>query len=1000
MHRLLTTILAVFAVIACGKPQVALICDDAAQAEAITELVKGMGYYCKAIEGPEAISSGAGLEGCDLLWWHRTDTSAISKAETEAGAAVSSWLSKGGKAILSMDAVRLAHAWGLESGEVDCRYEDAIDDGFGRKVGFHAWRSHPLFDGLQGGAYVWHGHKDNRNRILGWFGDNMPKAEGSRIAAILWQLIFYHPEDKVIWEQPVGKGKLLSIGAFLYYGKPNYNKAILHKFTRNAVNYMLGCKMESPARYWSYDKTDVILESPALLAVKAPKAVKWETGTDADALHFEATRGAEVTLPGRRTLAVSEEQGGIKEIWTHPVMSLKAYSAKAGDTRLDSPAEPVELRFNSLIRNYMAEGVSVREVLVPHIKEPVTVAHYEWEGQLDRITIDFASNMRYMWPYDENALGSLKAGWSEKAGCYCISACDGEFVSLLGANAPGKVLSEGRTREDLLQASVSIEFDVRGCQALDVVMAAGSEGLSGAEASYAKAIKDPYKIFTDSRDYWKSYLANTASIVTPDQAFNEGYRWATVSAGQFLAETPGLGTALMAGYSSSLRGWGGGHRVSGRPGYAWYFGRDSELSALAFLAMGDFEAVRLTLDLLTNFQGINGPIFHELTTSGSDHFDASDATPLMVVLMAEYLRATGDVDYVLKHMENVHRAMDFCFSTDTNADGLIEIEHVGHGWLEGGDYFVGHTEFYLCGIWERALLDATWLSAVEGNAQKVAEYIEAAGTVAPLLENFWNEKGYYNYGLNADGTYSTAMLALPSVPVWLGVTDHDRSYEMVCKYAAPDFSQPWGVRQTNDPRPEEGVGAYDESNIWPLFTGSVSLAEYYVGRYKEGFNHLMASLLCYDSPTHGRVPEVLRGNAYRSGGITRHQCWSETAVTGPALQGMLGWKADAVNGNAALAPRLPDEWDTLKAANLKVGKTRIGMDMGKYDGEVHYTISSTGSVTLDFCPAFPKGTRFESVTLDGKPLDYSYTDTEEYTLLQASFEALRGSNPIIIKLVQ
>ncbi|MBQ4284877.1 MAG: hypothetical protein II720_00285, partial [Bacteroidales bacterium] len=273
MHRLLTTILAVFAVIACGKPQVALICDDAGQAEAITELVKGMGYYCKDIEGPEAISSGEGLKGCDLLWWHRTDTSAISKAETEAGAAVSSWLSKGGKAILSMDAVRLGHEWGLESGEVDCRYEDAIDDGFGRKVGFHAWRSHPLFDGLQGGAYVWHGHKDNRNRILGWFVENMPKAEGSRIAAILWQLIFYHPEDKVIWEQPVGKGKLLSIGAFLYYGKPNYNKAVLHKFTQNAVNYMLGCKMESPARYWSYDKTDVILESPALKAVKAPKAV-------------------------------------------------------------------------------------------------------------------------------------------------------------------------------------------------------------------------------------------------------------------------------------------------------------------------------------------------------------------------------------------------------------------------------------------------------------------------------------------------------------------------------------------------------------------------------------------------------------------------------------------------------------------------------------------------------------------------------------------------------
>lgn len=994
MHRLITAILVVLAAVSCDRPRVVLICDDQEQAEAISVLVSGMGYDCYAC------STAASLDGCDLLWWHRTDTSAITKAEIEAGETVCRWLSKGGKAILSMEAVRLAHEWGLEPGQVDCRYEEATDDGFGRKVGFHAWRSHPLFDGLQGGAYVWHGHEDNNNRILGWFGDNMPKATGARIDAILWQLIFYHPEDKVIWEQPVGDGKILNIGAFLYYGRPNFNQAILDRFTQNAVNYMLGREMESPARSWSYDKTEVILESPALKAVKAPKATRWEPGTDSDALFFEATRGAEVTLPGRRTLAVSEEQGGIKEIWTHPVMSLKAYTAKAGDTPLDKPEGQVELRFNSLIRNYIADGVSVREVLVPDIKEPVTVAHYEWDGPLESFTVEFSSNMRYMWPYDENALGSLHAGWSEAAGCYCISACDGEFVSLLGANAPGKVLSEGRTREDLLQASVSIEFDVSGLQALDVVMAAGSEGIDNAAKAYGKAIKNPCKVFQASRDYWKAYLAQNASITTPDEVFNKGYRWATVSAGQFLAETPGLGTALMAGYSSSLRGWGGGHRVSGRPGYAWYFGRDSELAGLAFLSMGDFEAVKGTLDLLTGFQGINGPVFHELTTSGSDHFDASDATPLMVILMAEYLRATGDVDYVLKHMENVHRAMDFCFSTDTNGDGLIEIEHVGHGWLEGGDYFVGHTEFYLCGIWERALLDAVWLSAVEGNAEKVCEYLDAAATVAPLLEQFWNDKGYYNYGLNADGTYSTAMLALPTVPVWLGVTDHDRSYEMVCKYAAPDFSQPWGVRQTNDPRPEEGVGAYDESNIWPLFTGSVSLAEYYVGRYKEGFNHLMSSLLCYDSPTHGRVPEVLRGNAYRSGGITRHQCWSETAVTGPAIQGMLGWKCDALNGTATLAPRIPEQWSMLNADNLKAGRTKISLQMSTSDAEVHYTISSTGKIDLTFNPAFPKGTRFESVTLGGEPLDFSFTDTEEYTLLQTGFKAGRGANPIVIKLMQ
>ena len=431
-------------------------------------------------------------------------------------------------------------------------------------------------------------------------------------------------------------------------------------------------------------------------------------------------------------------------------------------------------------------------------------------------------------------------------------------------------------------------------------------------------------------------------MVSPDPEFNEGYRWATVSAGQFIAETPGIGSALMAGYASSLRGWGGGHRVSGRPGYAWYFGRDSEIAGFAYLGMGDFNAVRSTLEVLSDFQGEDGPIFHELTTSGSDHFDSSDATPLYVILMADYLRATGDTRFVKEHMPNVYKAMDFCFSTDTDGDHFIEIRHVGHGWLEGGDYFADNTEFYLCGIWARALSDAAWLAGLYGNQEKAKAWAEESVVVTKELDRYWNPSGYYNYGIYNDGSFTTSLLALESFPIWLGVTDPEKAASTVKWYSGENFTQPWGVRQTGDPRDEENVGPYDESNIWPLLTGSVALAEYCTGFKDAAYYHLMGNLRCYSGSTHGRVPEVLRGNAYRSGGITAFQCWSETGVTGPVIRGMLGWGCNAIDGTCTLAPQLPEDWNSLKVRGLRMGRDLIGFDMTSDGDTVTFDFTSTG----------------------------------------------------------
>lgn len=980
---------AFLAIVSCSqKDKVALLsCGSDAETDSLAALVGRCGYDCSVIDFGDA------FDGYDLIWYHRSDTSALTPVELEASGKVEAYLERGGQMILSMDAVRLPYGWGLEENPVEISSADAVDYGFGRKLGFHAFRSHPVFEGLFGGAYVWHGYEDNTNRVLGYFGDSMPGRPGSRIVATQWEYIYYQPKDKVIWETPVGKGRIMSVGAFLYYSRPNIHKEILDRFTSNLLGYMCGRRSGEKARYWTYEEAGVEFDHELGNIRHFPRVKRpggWNIAEDADALRFTAGR-EELTLPSRRAFLVAEERGGIKEIWTHPFMSLKDYRLTAHSagvaTVLDTPDGEVEFRYNSIIRKYsLGDDIRLTEILTVDPLKPVSVAHYEWEGPVDSLCVSFSSNMRYMWPYDEDALGTLHCGWSGDGNVFMVRDAGDEFISLVGTDVPAEFRSSER-HGDYVQVDASFSIPAGELNACNVMMVAGNEGLDNALKDYSAALGNSEDVFRRSAACWQDYLRNTVAIETPDGQFNLGYRWATVSAGQFLAETPGLGSGLMAGYSSSLRGWGGGHRVSGRPGYAWYFGRDSELAALAFLSMGDFEAVKQTIRLLADYQSANGQIFHELTTSGSDHFDASDATPLFVVLVYEYLKATGDSEFTRGLLPNVRKAMDFCFSTDTDNDHLIEIEHVGHGWLEGGDYFAGKTEFYLSAIWLRALRDAAFMYEFFGDTVTAEEYRNESKTVALALENFWNaEGGYYNYGINYDGTYTTSHLALASVPVWLGVTDAERARVHTMKYAADGFSTDWGVRQTADPRPEEHVGAYDESNIWPLFTGSVSLAEYFTGRYTQGFDHMMASLLCYRSATHGRVPEVLRGNAYRSGGITRHQCWSETAVTGPAIQGMTGFSADALEGKCTLAPRIPFDWRNCEVRNLRCGGTRLSMKLEKSADESLYTLGSDGKLSVEFIPAFPPATSVEAVLLDGRELEFSVEELPEYTLLHTSFE--------------
>jgi glycogen debranching enzyme len=466
-------------------------------------------------------------------------------------------------------------------------------------------------------------------------------------------------------------------------------------------------------------------------------------------------------------------------------------------------------------------------------------------------------------------------------------------------------------------------------------------------------------------------LKNSLMITTPDPVFNLGYRWSLLATDRFFVHTPGLGKALVAGYSTTRKGWNGEHKINGRPGYGWYFGRDAQWSGFAVLGYGDYSGIRSQLEFFNKFQDLNGKIFHEASTSGLVHYDAADATPLYICLAGRYFRHTNDTAFIRKIWPNIKKAINFCYSTDTDVDQLIENTNVGHGWVEGGKLFGSHSTIYMAGAWGAALREAAGMAGFLGDPAR-DQYKSGSVTQSENIDKrFWSDnKRFYAYGMDKNGSFRHVQTILPAVPIYFGMTDPEKAALCTREYAGNAFTTNWGVRILREDNPWFKPQGYHYGSVWPLFTGWAALADYTTGNGVAGYSHIMNNLQVYQHWGLGFIEEVLNGEEYQPSGVCPHQCWSETMVLQPAIEGLLGFSADAPNRKMILAPNLPAQWDSLQVSGIRLADQRIDFKFLRKKGVSRFTFhpGSGDKFTLHFNPFFPAGTNIEQVRLNGKEL--------------------------------
>jgi len=958
------------------------------------------------------------------LWIHKRSTARPTQQEIAAGKKLKSFVAQGGTLILSMEAVRLLNDWGIEKNTFEVKTDSVIDEGFGRPLGFHAFKSHPIFDGLNGGVYSWKGKKDHVIRKIGFFNSNLPDTSIAKVIGIEWTYITFHEQNKLVMEYRLGKGRIIAVGAYSYFAAENFNTLQLHRFYRNIFYYTAGHINSVKANYWNYDIQKVNVLKRKFSSVPVKGISKWNLPELSIQIKKAHAAADFISLAGRRMLVMGKQKGGIDEVWTHPFMSFRDVEAavvlKGADTAiwLKDLTPSITVSPELLTREYDINGTIIKEITTVSMDKPVAVLHYECQGPVvEKILMRYTTNFRYMWPYSDKVSASVKYKWTPEMNAVISTAQKDDLAGIMGFSSPPADYKIGQFKDagfekgqlvaaqtNLVQLSGIFSFNASGLNGcLSAYMLAGNEGIDKAVNMYRSESAGFEQVFQKTSAYFKALLKHSMSVTTPDERFNTGYKWAMVRADQFFQETPGLGTSLMAGFGTTARGWDGGQKISGRPGYAWYFGRDAQWSGMAINACGGYPMIKKTLQVFADFQDLNGKIYHELTSSGAVHYDASDATPLYVVLAASYLKYSGDLDYIRKIWPSLTKAMDFCYSTDTDHDGLIEITNVGHGWIEGGPLFGAHTEIYLAGCWVAALDAASYMSAALKDKAKASVYKGDADKVRKIIDKeFWNSKGQYFYnGKMIDGSFMKDQTVLSSVPIYFNaISDSLKAAKTTASFSGNEYSTDWGLRILPESNPHFNPGAYHAGMVWPLFTGFAALAEYKTGNYASGFSHIMDNLMLYRNWSLGSTEETLNGLMYLPAGICSQQGWSETMVLQPIAEGMLGLACDALSDHVSLSPRFPHQWNQVSVENIAFGTHRFNLRMLRDTTSTFYTFSNFSGAApcnLAFNPSFLPGTSIESVSVNGKEMGFDVRDMGEST--QLILPEMPVSNELSIKIL-
>jgi hypothetical protein len=539
------------------------------------------------------------------------------------------------------------------------------------------------------------------------------------------------------------------------------------------------------------------------------------------------------------------------------------------------------------------------------------------------LTFRFTLEMLRMWPASNFGLPNAEWVKAGPSGYYILHTDNPEFSGCIGI--PGAVPGilapyQERPRTWPLELKLSFDPKTQSNQFFPLLMASNATQLLELNKTWAGE-------YSRNADYYAHFFDRKLTTETPDASLNLALRWAELAIDQAQVRFHDE-TGLVAGYYSSAD--------SARPGFGWFFGRDTLFTLYALNSYGDFALTRRALEFLLRRQRADGKIMHEVSQtadlvnwSSRPYFYASaDSTPLLIMTMWDYVRSSGDQDFLRAH--------------DSDGDGIYENTE-GTGWVESWPSGMPHQEIYLASLDQQSCTAMAKLSALMNEPELTSDARNHSISIAAKVtsEYFDNGSQFYAFSRNADGTLDHTATIFPSVAWWDGSFELPHAERMFERWASQEFSADWGARDVSRLESIYDPISYHQGSVWPLYTGWIALAEYRAGRPFAGYAHLMQNAGMTFSQDLGAVTELLSGEFFQPfGRSSSHQLWSSAMVLIPAIRGLFGIEADGIHHILRMHPQLPAAWKTAGLKNVTVGSSSFDVRFQKDRGKLLIDVSS------------------------------------------------------------
>jgi glycogen debranching enzyme len=413
---------------------------------------------------------------------------------------------------------------------------------------------------------------------------------------------------------------------------------------------------------------------------------------------------------------------------------------------------------------------------------------------------------------------------------------------------------------------------------------------------------------------------------------------------------------------------------AGVPWYDTLFGRDCILTAIQIMPY-HAESAPGTIKLLTEYQGqVNddwrdeepGKILHELRIGEkanlnkipqTPYYGTVDATPLFLILLAEYTDWTGDLELFKKILPNVdaaitwidrysrHEGSEFTFYTSKSSKGLDN-----HGWKDSWDAIM-HSDGTLAkhpialaevqGYVYMAKKRMSTLFNLIGRSEKASKLNKDAEKLKKEFnDKFWiGDKKFFAMALDSTGVCDV-ISSNPGHCLWSGIVDEKYAKPLADRLFKEDMFTGWGIRTLSSKELRYNPLGYHTGSVWPHDNSLIAMGLRKYNLYKnlsELFTGMYEAASVF--PLY-RLPELFTG--FKKGKYNMPvkypvacspQAWSAGTIP-YMLIAALGLTPDALNKRLMLVkPHLPPWLNKVHITDLRIGEASVNIEFRREESD-------------------------------------------------------------------